>query len=233
MSDRRPDARDRILYVGKTHSGKSYALKRRLARWLTLGARIVVMDPCDEYSKLGSKGADNGPLTERITDAELAANPKLIKKARLALSVVPSDDSLKGWARCFLLVSGLLRAAGQSVVFVAEEAGTWSDASAGAHNHKAKIELIGVATNGRHRNISLVIVSQRAAMVPLTARAQLSEIVSFRQDETEDLEALAERIGKEKAEATARLSVGESIEWRDTLTHTPKETPTCSASPVS
>lgn len=216
MSERRPDARDRILYVGKTHSGKSYALKRRIAHWLSLGARVVAVDFCDEHSKQG-KG-DTGSLTERVTDAELAANPKLIKKARLSLAVVPSDESLKGWARCFLLVAALVRAAKQPVVLVVEEAGTMGDSTAGSQNHRAKLELVGLAVNGRHAGISLVVVSQRAAMVPLTVRAQLSEIVSFRQDETEDLDALAERIGTEKAQETRNLTVGQSIEWRDTLT---------------
>lgn len=228
----RPTARDRILYVGKTHSGKSYALKRRMREWLTAGARVVAVDPCDEYSRKGG-GADLGPLVERVTAAQLAEQPELVTKARLALSVVPSEDTVRGWARAFLLVSGLLRRAGRPVVLVADEVGAWTDSSAHPQCHRARSELISLATNGRHRGIALALVAQRAANVPLTVRSQLSEIVTFRQDEPEDLAALAERIGEEQANGAAALAVGQCIEWRDTLQPaSPKEKKTCSTSRV-
>lgn len=230
---KRPDSRDRLLYVGKTHSGKSYALKKRLREWLTAGARVVAVDPCDEYSRHG-RGSDLGPLAERVTAAELAERPELLLKARLSLAVVPAEDSVKGWARAFLLVSGLLRRAGRPVVLVADEVGAWTDSSAHPQCHRARSELISLATNGRHRGIALALVAQRAGTVPLTVRSQLSEIVSFRQDEPEDLAALAERIGEDQANSTARLAVGQSIQWRDTLTTAaPKEHKKCSTSPAS
>lgn len=59
------------------------------------------------------------------------------------------------------------------------------------------------------------MISQRASGVPKAARTQVSEVWAFRQDEPSDLEALAERLGEEKAGAVARLSVGDCLEWRD------------------
>lgn len=225
MSDKRPQAHERFLFVGKTHSGKSHALKARLSRWQQLGARVIAVDVCDEYSR-----ARGGPLAQRVSSVELAEAPSKVLEPRLSLAVVPADDSPRGWARTLLLVAKLARAAGKPVVMVVEEVGSVVNSSSDPQCHRARMELISLAVNGRHRGISLALATQRAAQVPTDVRAQLSEIVIFAQDLPEDLAALAERVGKETAEKAAALALGQSVIWRGnttTTTTTEKEASPC------
>lgn len=48
---------------------------------------------------------------------------------------------------------------------------------------------------GRHRALSLIIVAQRAATVPIAFRSQISRVVAFAQHEKDDLKYLAGIIG--------------------------------------
>lgn len=48
---------------------------------------------------------------------------------------------------------------------------------------------------GRHPRVDLIIVAQRAASVPIDVRSQAQRIVTFRQTEPDDVDALLERLG--------------------------------------
>lgn len=211
-----PQPRTRLLVVGKTGAGKSSEVKEALRQWLTAGVRIVALDVCDEYSRDGRETGlvRLGPLRKRVRASELAAHPAQLLDSRLSLAVVPDEKTAHAAARAFLLLAALLRHAPSRTLFVADEVGFWTDGTLGPAPTQAQRNLVALATNGRHDGIALVMVAQRASQVPKSARAQCTEIWAFRQDDPEDVAALAERIGK-RAEDSARLQVGESVEWRD------------------
>lgn len=66
---------------------------------------------------------------------------------------------------------------------------------------------------GRHRSVSLVYVAQRAASIPIDVRSQASRIVSFRQSEPEDVDALCKRIGKQYRDVIPQLPDLECVDW--------------------
>lgn len=201
-------SRDRLLVVGKTGTGKSHWVKRQLTEWIGQH-RVIVFDPCDEYSQLGRKGEALGPLRQRCTVEELLEDTRgWMDRKDLALAVV-SDGDPEEVASDFETVADLVKHTGR-LVFVAEEVGYY-----GEH---CQSRLKAVATMYRHREVAAVFVSQRAIQVPLTARSQASVVVAFKQDEPDDLEALRKRCGlavPDIADRVARLRVGESVTWRD------------------
>lgn len=223
-----PQPRTRILVVGKTGTGKSTRVKDAVREWLRAGVRVVALDCCDEYSQAGRETGlvRLGPLRERCTASQLAASPRRLEAQRLSLAVVPDDKTPASWARAFSLVVQLLRAIGRPTLVVLDEVGTWTDASFGPACARARAELAALANNGRHDGLALVLVSQRAAQVPPPARAQSTDIWAFLQDNPADVDALAERIGKDSAERCSRLALGESVDWRDTPTPTAKKATT-------
>lgn len=224
MSFDAPTPATRLLVTGKTGSGKSSRVKEAMRAWLSAGVRVVAVDVCDEYSRHGRAKhglVQLGPLRHRVTAAELARNPGLVNDARLSLAVVPMDTSPHAWARTFLLVERLMRHAGKAVVVV-DELGTWANPANGAECHRARAALESLSTNGRKDGLALVAVAQRAAQVPPNVRSQATAWWTYLQDEAADVEALAERFGRERAEEVSRLPLYEFIEWRD-ATHTTKK----------
>lgn len=210
-----PEPRSRICVVGRTGFGKSTEVKEVIRSWLSRGVRVVALDCCDEYSVHGLPTGlvRLGPLKRRVTAPQLAADPAMLLDPRLSLAVVPGDGP-KAWARTFMMLAKMVRHAGR-LVLVVDETGTWTDASNHPACHQAKAELVSLATNGRHKGVALVVVAQRAAQIPPGVRSQASEWWAFRQDEPSDLEALAERLGKDTAERVRQLHIGEAVKWRD------------------
>lgn len=204
-------ARDRLVVVGKTGYGKSRWVKTLCAELQARGRRIVVFDPCDEYSVQGRETDETelGPLRQRMTARELYRNPQALDARTLSLALVPDRDDPQDVARDFERCAELVRATG-GVVFVVEEVGYFAE-------HCAS-KLKAAATVYRKDGVAVVFVSQRAVQVPLTARSQASTIIAFHQDEPQDLAALDERCGRalpDIADKLPRLRVGECVTWRD------------------
>lgn len=202
-------ARDRLVVVGKTGTGKSNWTKG-LCKELMGSHRLVVFDVCDEYSQLGQKTAHVrlGPLPQRCTVKELENDPrKWLDREDLALAVVSTGDP-KDVATDFVTVAEFLHSTGDAL-FVVEEVGYFAE--------HCQERLKAVATMYRHVGVTAVFVAQRATQIPLTARSQASCLVAFRQDESADLKALAERIDQDFADRVSRLPVGEHALWRDDL----------------
>lgn len=219
-----PRPSTRMVVVGKTGTGKSYRVKEIVRGWLDRGVRVVAIDVCDEYSRQamprGGSMTAEGPLRQRATLAQVVANPALLKDARLSLAVVPNDlHSPRAMAHTFLVVEQMLRAIGKPTVIVVDEVGRWTNpgADTGKPNkcHLARIALEGLATTGRKDGVALVTVSQSAAHIPANVRRQSDEWLAFLQDDPTDLEAMTDRLGKEKAAEVSCLGRFQFVHWRD------------------
>lgn len=211
------EPRDRVLFLGKTGSGKSHACKQLLARELKGGTRVVAFDVHDEYSKHGraSGQVTLGPLTQRVTVGELVQDHTLLDREDLALSVVPTLTAENGRERriqCahdFRYLAGQVQDTGE-LLFVIEEVGFFGE--------EASHDLIDVACQFRHCAVSVAMVAQCAVMVPKKARRQMSQLYTGRQDDPEDLDAIAKLTRDDDfAERVARLQPREILHWRDTF----------------
>jgi DNA helicase HerA-like ATPase len=229
-----PVARTRALFAGVTGSGKSTEVKRRLAEFQKRGVDVVAVDMIDEYSIDGQ--ADEGlvrlgPLRQRVTAPELAANPGLLLQKRLSLAVIPPNRSRdpQVWARTYLLVDKLLRASPKKrrVLLVVEEIGTACDPQLGHWCHLASRTLSAMALNGRHDGVAMYLCSQRAALVPATARSQVIEVHAFQQVNPEDIAALRERTQGVIGDGLEALQVGQFKSWHagESAASTPAERP--------
>lgn len=201
------NARDRIVVVGKTGYGKSTWTKALVAELHAKGWRVVVFDPCDEYSRHGKPGLEvtPGPLPHRAQVADLLEQPEVLDSPELGLSVV-SEGEPRQVAKDFAALAELVRHTGR-LAFVVEEVGYFAEHAQGP--------LKALATLYRKYGVAAVFVAQRATQVPLTARSQASAVVAFRQDEPPDLDALAEKCGEGFSAGVNRLAVGECLIWRD------------------
>ena len=140
--------------------------------------------------------------------AELLEDPtRYLDWEQLTLAVVPSEDP-EDCATDFVAVSRLVTLTG-NLVFVVEEVGYFQQYCA------SKIDWL--ATQSRHHEVPCIFVAQRAVQVPKTARTQLTQLVSFRQDHPDDLKALADLAGEPFAADVSRLGRGQWRHWKDSL----------------
>lgn len=208
------DARDRVLVVGKTGSGKSTRLKAMLAAHLAAGRRVVVFDPHDEYSRDArpSEHVTRGPMTLRRTMDELEASPDVLLSPHLSLAVVaplwPPEDAADAFES---LCDYLMEA--RDLVFACDEFGTYGEHVVPIARH--------MATQGRHQGIALAWASQRMTDFHPKVRSQASRLACGLQTHPEDLAALEKLTGRpDFAEHVSRLPLGEILTWRDTTTPT-------------
>lgn len=180
--------------LGIRGSGKSHHVKHKIVR---PAQRVVVWDPHDEYGEIC--GLDEVTIQELDVEIE----------ERKRVCVVPywDDPDELVWAfRGFVTALKNTPMAEQTLVVI-EEAGLLRQSGDGA--------LIALAAQSRHWRMPLVIISQRATMQAPGARSQWTDIVSFRQSDPADIDALAERIGETKAREISRLPRREFVTWSE------------------
>lgn len=184
---------------GVTRSGKSSWLKAQLLKV----PRFVVLDVEQEYWHGHGKG---GPAREEMTCSELTEHWRKLLEPTLSLAVVPDDDTPKEAARAFNALAEMARLSRLPVVVVAEETGTYGQ--------QCEEALRTLSTRGAKRQLQLVVVSQRPALVPKTVRSQLAQLVCFRTIEGGDIEALEERTRDQNMVALPQLADHYAVEWR-------------------
>ena len=197
-----------IGVIGKRGTGKSTAAKKMLADALDDGMRVLVFDPHDEYSRHGreSDTVKLGPLDDRTTIDELIADPEILDDDKLSLAVVPRGEPEECAQDFDALVTLVTSTA--DLLFAVEELGYFEEHARGRINF--------LATQSRHFSVPVMLVAQRIVQIPKTARTQLTQVISFRQDNPDDLRALAELAGDPFASDVSALGRGQFRHWRDT-----------------
>ncbi|ATB36292.1 hypothetical protein CYFUS_001706 [Cystobacter fuscus] len=198
------------LYVGKRGSRKSTRAKEVLGLCLKAGQRVVVFDPHDEYSQEG-RASDEvvlGPLPSRRELWQLKADPSELLEGDASFAVVPGSLRKAEVAKAFSWLAWTVYEAGD-LVFAADEMVLFWESS------EAQEAMNFLATQGRHAKVPLVLAAQRVVHVPYTARTQVTLLDTGKQDDPDDVAAIAKRCGKDFAEQVPKLKLGERLVWRD------------------
>lgn len=210
---------DRVLICGRTRLGKTEFVKEKvLVKAMAAGIPVIAIDPKDELSIKGRPRSWTtvGPLFYRWTAKQVARQPEILTLPNLYLSVVPDSCTPHRTARAFELVAGALKELAEEgrarhVILLAEEVQWWA---AYGPTERDAATVDDVATIWADYLVTLVLVSQRAVGVPITARSQLSEIVSFAQTEPADIEALRIRTQLNDPTFHERIQRLQPREWQ-------------------
>lgn len=195
---------DVVLIVGKRGSGKSHWYRTHV---LPHERRVLTWDPHGEH-----------PGDVRLTPDQLVDRlPELASGNPIRWAITPSSRWPKPCADEFTeLVRILDEAPAGRYVLAIDEVGIIGERAGEALAH--------VATQSRHfgeqagqGGVPLVFLAQRAVQIPKTAREQASQVVTFRQDNAADVDALSERIGEQLAAKvwTLNRERHECIHWRE------------------
>jgi DNA helicase HerA-like ATPase len=206
MSGLNLEPRHRVLVCGKTQHGKTHFARELVKHNAPRFDRVVIFDVDEEYR------------ARVTTAAQLVLNPALLDKGKV-LTVRSTGDSAHRLALDCRHLLKLVRASKGTSLVVLEEPGRYA-----RHWCHKCIEPLAplleeAATGWAKRGVCLLFVTQRANQIPLTVRSQLSTIVSFRQDESGDVDALADRAGKNFAGAVVSLKPRDFRVWRDDAPH--------------
>lgn len=188
QSDRKK-LRDIIIVLGKTGYGKS----TWTWEYLKSQTRIFAYDPLHEAPNMVWMNAaeliawhDSFPVDARMRP----------ERHRIATS---DDESLDTFGYVAFLRG--------DCTFAVEEASLVFEQGERISGWAKDIVFVG-----RHRNVSLLVTAQRAASIPIALRSQASRVVSFAQQEGDDLNWLKGAFGKE---GVAQLPVLPPLECLD------------------
>lgn len=183
-----------IGVLGITGTGKTELEKKLITLWMSQHRRVLALDPKDELSIRGRPRPKTqvGPLPFRWEANQVAQAPSVLLNPNLAMAVVPDQvGSGRSAARAFKLLATLLKAYWEDghdfqTILLLPETQLWAD-------YERRL-LEDVANTYRDlAGVTLVVDSQRAAGVPIDARASLQQIISFAQSEPADIDALKDR----------------------------------------
>ena len=196
---------DRRGVLGVSGAGKTHYVMNRIVK---PAQRVLVWDLCGEYAAACD--------LDEVEIEEFLVEPQLMGAARCRLAVVTEWDNQVELAKWFNRFFSEVKAYGQatgddpsqpSMTLVIEETSLLRPHADGV--------LVALATQSRKWKMPLVLVSQRATMQPPGVRSQWSQLVSFRQNEPGDIDALEERIGAEKAQQVMRLPRRRMVTWTE------------------
>jgi hypothetical protein len=178
--------------VGRKGSGKS----TRVATLMKYCPRIVAWDPMEDHTDLLSdafEGVDD-ELDEYFTQAWRAKT--------FACSFAPAEDLEEEFEEICRLVYAYGR-----MLFVVEEAPLVLKAG------YMPPAFGRIVRTGRHRQIDLLWTAQRASEVARTLTSATDIWIFYSQTEPRDLDAIAERCGREIADQVAVLGLHDSFIW--------------------
>ncbi len=191
---------ERVMVTGLTGSGKSTWVAKNI---IAAAPRVLAWSP---HAK------DYRECTAPLSFAQLAQRPEVLDAQAFRVCVVPTwrrpSDLTRQFAAFYDVASTM-----SGTVLVVDEVGLLRG--------EARELLMALASQARHfgedtpeGGCPMVFVAQRANMVPIGARTQCSQVVSFLQVEPSDVEALRDVIGGKLASRVPRLPRFEFVHWR-------------------
>src|SRR5215831_4466005 len=178
--------------VGRKGSGKS----TRVDSLLKFCPRVFAWDPMEDHSGLlpdAFEGVDDD-LSEYFRQARRAKT--------FACSFIPAEDLEEEFDEVCHLVYGYGR-----ILFVVEEAPLVLKAG------YMPPAFGRIVRTGRHRQSDLLWTAQRASEVSRTLTSATDIWIFYSQTEPRDLDAIAERCGREIADKVAGLGMHDSFIW--------------------
>lgn len=177
--------RDFIVIVGAQGAGKSVWAKKYTAK----EKRLFVFDPMASY---------NADFTVAIDDYADDIMSGKIRQFRLG-SHYPDD---------LPLIGSLAYAAQQCTVVIEESALVFKRGQL-LDDWAKRIIFVG-----RHAQVNLLVLAQRASSIPVDIRSQATRFVSFRQTEPDDVRACADRIGGRAKDELSDLPDLTCLDWQ-------------------
>lgn len=178
--------------VGRKGSGKS----TRVATLLKYAPRIFVWDP------MGDHGRSLPNLFEEINDELYEFFDQASHSKTFACDYIPHDDLEEELEEICQLVYEFGR-----MLFCAEEVPLVCKAG-------YLPPVFGkIVRTGRHRGIDLLWTAQRASEVSRTLTSATDVWILYSQTEPRDLDAIAERCGREIADKVAGLGLHDFFTW--------------------
>jgi len=187
------DFQNRIVgVVGRKGSGKS----TRVAMQLKYCPRILVWDPMEDHS-------DWLPDAFEGVDDDLDEYFRQARRAKtFACSFTPVEDLEEEFEEVCRLVYDYGR-----MLFVVEEAPLVLKAG------YMPPAFGRIVRTGRHRQLDLLWTAQRASEVSRTLTSATDIWIFYSQTEPRDLDAIAERCGRDIADQVAGLGLHDSFIW--------------------
>jgi len=176
-----------FLVLGKRGSGKSFFVKHQLKS----ANRFLVFDTLGEY--------DGGVIIQDINQLIEYWGKNLNKNFRIVYQPLQPDDE-------FPAICDLVWACG-NMVFVVEEIDRFCDST-----HLSG-EFANIVQRGRHKDITLVAISQRPYRVNRTLSSQVKELYTFQQSEPRDIDFLSEFIGQD-VDRVRELPLYSFLHWQ-------------------
>jgi hypothetical protein len=191
--------------VGRKGSGKS----TRTATLLKYVPRMVVWDPMEDHRRLLPDSFDTiGVRLDEYFEQTRSHET-------FACDYVPGDNLEDDFEELCLLVYDY-----GPLLFVVEEAPLVCRANFMPPTFGK------IVRTGRHRGIDLLWTAQRASEVSRTLTSATDFWIIYSQTEPRDLDAIAERCGREVAEKVAGLGLHDSFCWdvieRKVIPHSPR-----------
>lgn len=162
------DSRAVVVVVGRTGSGKSFWSRQFSIGW----CRRIVFDPFCSY-----------PGASTVSDVDLIDLHATARDPAVDFAVQFSSPELLPLAADVAYSIG-------DCLLVVEELGVVLEGGRTMPEWLRRMILLG-----RHREISLLLIAQRAALIPTDARSQCSRFVSFAQSEYVDRDWLKKSFG--------------------------------------
>lgn len=180
------------VVLGRRGYGKTTYIKKELLP--RAGGRVLLFDTLGEY----------GDVVSSFTTLETFIAAVYQKQQTLfRLAFVPISEDLNFAFSYFCRIAWAL---GDLTMVIDEVDIVTSPVS-------VPEEFSKIIRYGRHRSISVIAASRRAAEVPRILTSQADEIVSFNQSEPNDVDYLKKYVGADLAQQVYRLPKYSFVRW--------------------